>query len=29
MYYTNGGHLSGGVYIVDEKHWQFISDIIR
>jgi len=27
--YADGGRLSGGVYIADESHWDFISDVMR
>lgn len=27
--YTNGGNISGAVYIADEDHWDFISDVMR
>jgi hypothetical protein len=27
--YTNGGKISGAVYIADEDHWDFISDVMR
>ena len=24
-----GGNISGGVYINDEKHWSFISEVMK
>ena len=27
--YTDGGLLSGGVYIEDEKHWDFVNEVMR
>jgi hypothetical protein len=28
-YYCQGGNISGGVYINDESHWSFISDVMK
>jgi hypothetical protein len=26
--YQDGGHLSGAVYMGDDKHWNFVSDVM-
>ena len=28
-YYNNGANMSGGVYINNEEHWDFIAEIMR
>ena len=28
-FYKNGGKLSGGVYMAQEEHWDFISEVMR
>ena len=28
-YYSQGGNISGEVYINDESHWSFISDVLK
>lgn len=28
-FYTDGGNLSGGVYVADNDHWDFIADIMK
>jgi hypothetical protein len=28
-YYTNGGNITGAVYVNDENHWDFIVDAMR
>ena len=27
--YQDGGHMSGGVYIKDVSHWDFVADIMK
>lgn len=29
VYFTNGGKMSGGVYMANDEHWDFISEVMR
>lgn len=28
-FYTKGAHMSGGVYIADETHWDMVADVMK
>ena len=28
-FYTEGSHMSGGVYISDENHWEIVAEAMR